>query len=100
MGRVSSFTPASSLRYQMLNRYRALAAVRFGPRGVDALKAMLAAHVRIHVHGSGMASDELWFAGRPVMIARNDYALGLFNGDTGIALPARDGMRVFFQTPD
>ncbi|CCD28869.1 Exodeoxyribonuclease V, alpha subunit [Candidatus Glomeribacter gigasporarum BEG34] len=98
--RGASSTPDPAPLFDALNRYRALAAVRFGPRGVDALNAMLAAHVRIHVHGSGMASDELWFAGRPVMIARNDYALGLFNGDTGIALPARDGMRVFFQTPD
>lgn len=32
-----------------------------------------------------------WFTGRPVMVTRNDYALGLFNGDIGIALPDVQG---------
>ena len=27
------------------------------------------------------------FAGRPVIVTRNDYALGLMNGDVGITLP-------------
>jgi exodeoxyribonuclease V alpha subunit len=31
-----------------------------------------------------------WYAGRPVMITRNDRALNLANGDVGIALPYRD----------
>ncbi|MEN1424363.1 ATP-binding domain-containing protein, partial [Pseudomonas aeruginosa] len=39
-------------------------------------------------------------AGRPVMIARNDSALGLFNGDIGIALDRGQGTRVWFAMPD
>ncbi|MGZ8204086.1 MAG: ATP-binding domain-containing protein, partial [Burkholderiales bacterium] len=38
-------------------------------------------------------------AGRPVMIARNDYNLRLINGDVGIALPDPDAdgqLKVFF----
>jgi exodeoxyribonuclease V alpha subunit len=27
-----------------------------------------------------------WYAGRPVLVTRNDYALGLMNGDVGVAL--------------
>ncbi len=27
-----------------------------------------------------------WYAGRPVLIAANDYGLGLYNGDTGVAV--------------
>ena len=34
------------------------------------------------------------------MIARNDSALGLFNGDIGIALDRGLGLRVWFQMPD
>jgi exodeoxyribonuclease V alpha subunit len=35
------------------------------------------------------------------MVTRNDYALGLFNGDIGIALPGADGvLRVHFRTSD
>jgi exodeoxyribonuclease V alpha subunit len=40
-----------------------------------------------------------WYEGRPVMISRNDSALGLFNGDIGIALE-RGGLRVWFPMPD
>lgn len=29
-----------------------------------------------------------WFVGRPVMVTRNDAALGVFNGDVGVVLPA------------
>ncbi|WP_430462238.1 exodeoxyribonuclease V subunit alpha [Thalassolituus sp. LLYu03] len=44
-----------------------------------------------------------WYAGRPVMINRNDYDLGLFNGDIGIALMAADGsgqLKVAFPASD
>jgi exodeoxyribonuclease V alpha subunit len=34
------------------------------------------------------------------MIMENDYSLGLFNGDTGIALPVGVALRVFFPTPE
>jgi exodeoxyribonuclease V alpha subunit len=39
-----------------------------------------------------------WYAGRPVMVTRNDPALGVFNGDIGITLPAAEGggLRVHF----
>jgi exodeoxyribonuclease V alpha subunit len=48
-----------------------------------------------------LAVGASWFAGRPVMVTRNDYALGLFNGDIGIALPGADGaLRVYFRTGD
>jgi len=34
------------------------------------------------------------------MIARNDSALGLFNGDIGVALDRGQGLRVWFPMPD
>jgi exodeoxyribonuclease V alpha subunit len=46
------------------------------------------------------APDAAWYAGRPVMVTRNDYALGLFNGDIGIALPAGQTLRVVFRNAD
>jgi len=43
-------------------------------------------------------AEGLWYSGRPVMITRNDPALGLYNGDIGIALPDEDGrLRVWFE---
>ena len=66
-----------------------LCAVREGPLGVVQLNA----HVE-HALGLGQS---LWYAGRPVMVTRNDYALELMNGDIGLCLPGPDGvLRVAF----
>ena len=38
-----------------------------------------------------------WYAGRPVLVTANDYALGLFNGDTGVVVRDADAsLRVVF----
>jgi exodeoxyribonuclease V alpha subunit len=46
------------------------------------------------------ASDGSWYRGRPVMVTRNDYNIGLFNGDIGITMfdpqSAEDRLKVFF----
>ncbi|MDD2727983.1 exodeoxyribonuclease V subunit alpha [Malikia sp.] len=34
-----------------------------------------------------------WFIGRPVMVTRNDAALGVFNGDVGVVLPSASESR-------
>ncbi|WP_174874870.1 exodeoxyribonuclease V subunit alpha [Vogesella oryzae] len=41
-----------------------------------------------------------WYPGRPVMVTRNDYSIGLFNGDIGITVQQGDRLRVMFPTPD
>ena len=44
-----------------------------------------------------------WYVGRPVMVTRNDPALGVFNGDIGLTLPpATPGgaLRVWFLDGD
>jgi exodeoxyribonuclease V alpha subunit len=84
--------------FDALNRFRVLCALRSGPRGADALNAWASAEVRHTTHRS-VATGMQWFPGRPVIVTRNDYALGLFNGDTGIALPAHNGaLRVAFES--
>ncbi|BBO59528.1 exodeoxyribonuclease V subunit alpha [Mycoavidus sp. B2-EB] len=86
--------------FEALNHYRVLSAVRAGPRGIETLNAVLAARV-CALANITLVQGAVWFAGRPVMITRNDYALGLFNGDTGIALPvAGNKFRVVFPTTD
>ena len=37
-----------------------------------------------------LAADHGWYEGRPVLVTRNDYSLGLMNGDIGIALNLPD----------
>lgn len=40
-----------------------------------------------------------WFAGRPLLVTQNDYALELFNGDTGVAVatPGSDELTCAFE---
>ncbi|MFM0057967.1 AAA family ATPase [Paraburkholderia phytofirmans] len=97
---LTSETPNPLPLFDALNRFRILCATRSGPRGVDQVNAAMAAQVR-RAAGVTLAVGAQWFAGRPVMVTRNDYALGLFNGDIGIALPGANGaLRVYFRTGD
>lgn len=79
--------------------YQLLCASREGPFGVsglnDRLEQLLAQKRKIN-----RTLHSRWYEGRPVMISRNDSALGLFNGDIGIALDRGQGLRVWFQMPD
>ncbi len=34
----------------------------------------------------GVAGDEAWYPGRPLLVTENDYELGLFNGDSGVVV--------------
>jgi exodeoxyribonuclease V alpha subunit len=70
-----------------------LCAVREGPLGVTQLNTQVE-----HALGLGQSA---WYAGRPVMVTRNDYALDLMNGDIGLCLPGPDGvLRVAFPAVD
>lgn len=75
-------TPAEALA--AFAQARVLCAVREGPQGVHALNAVLEQAARTQ---AGAAPGSLWYPGRPVLVLRNEPALGLFNGDIGIALP-------------
>ncbi|MCW2486883.1 exodeoxyribonuclease V subunit alpha [Candidatus Symbiopectobacterium sp. NZEC127] len=84
------------------NRFRLLCALRDGPFGVAGLNVRIEQALQqaglIH-RGRNPANP--WYSGRPVMIARNDALLGVFNGDIGIAMPNEAGeLRVYFQLPD
>ncbi|WP_420210772.1 AAA family ATPase [Burkholderia aenigmatica] len=86
--------------FDALNRFRILCATRSGLRGAEHVNALVAAHVR-HAARVPLAVGAHWFTGRPIMVTRNDYALGLFNGDIGIALPDAHGvLRVWFRRAD
>lgn len=72
-----------------------LCATREGPQGVARITQRIERCLQLP------AADALgWYAGRPVMVTRNDYALGLMNGDMGLCLPHPDGgLRVAFAEP-
>ncbi|PAT35130.1 exodeoxyribonuclease V subunit alpha [Vandammella animalimorsus] len=69
---------------QALGRFRILCATRAGAWGVDGMNALVLELLR----SAGLAvKAQGWFAGRVVMVTRNDAHLGVFNGDIGMALP-------------
>ena len=77
--------PAEALH--LLERFKILCALNIGPLGVQAVNR-LARQVlsRHHLIRPDPMADNPWYAGRPVLITRNHYPLGLFNGDIGITL--------------
>ena len=83
-------------------RFRVLAAVRAGPRGVAALNRHVEARLRARLaplHAALAADPQTpWLAGRAVMVLRNDPLLRLANGDVGFVLPGAGGRpQVFFE---
>jgi len=79
--------------------FQLLCALREGPFGVAGLNERLE-QVLAQKRKIARQAQSRWYEGRPVMISRNDSALGLFNGDIGIALDRGQGLRVWFQMPD
>jgi exodeoxyribonuclease V alpha subunit len=85
-----------ALVLEAFERFRLLCAVREGEWGVaglnEAIEQRLEAARLIRRRGE-------WYVGRPVMVTRNDYATGVYNGDIGLTLPdpSRPGsLRVYF----
>lgn len=70
------------------DRFRVLCAVREGDWGAVALNRAIEQALFAQATGAfgGGRSSGGWYEGRPVMVTRNDAALGVFNGDIGIAL--------------
>lgn len=73
--------------------FQLLAALRRGSWGVEGLNLLIA---RWLCEAGLIRAAQGWYPGRPVLVTRNDYGLGLMNGDIGItlALPGADGAEV------
>jgi exodeoxyribonuclease V alpha subunit len=63
--------------------FQLLATLRQGPWGVEGLNRRIAG---VLFNEGLIAAKEGWYAGRPILITQNNYALGLMNGDIGITL--------------
>ena len=79
--------------------FRVLCAVRDGEWGVAGLNTA----IELRLEREGLLRRAEWYVGRPVMVTRNDYGTGVFNGDIGLTLrdPARPAsLRVYFLEGD
>lgn len=72
----------------LLGDFRLLCAHRTGRRGVrrwnDAVERALAEHFP-------EVSHQKMYVGRPLLVTRNDYGVGVLNGDTGVIMRSDDG---------
>ncbi len=89
---------------KQLTHQQLLSGLRSGPFGVEQLNQRITRHLQ----QQDLAPEREWYPGRPVMMTRNDYQLGLMNGDVGLTLPLLEQrndkpellLRVAFQLPD
>ncbi len=83
-------------------RFQLLCAVRHGEEGTGRINQ----RVEEILQREGLVdASHAWYEGRPVLVTRNDYALGLMNGDVGLTLrmPNDEGetvLRVVFLVSD
>lgn len=88
--------PEESLR--ACEKFIILCAVRRGRRGVSGINEAMTQRLRFKLSGE-VSSLSGWYHGRPIMVTENDYRLGVFNGDIGVAIKGEDGnIGVWFAT--
>lgn len=85
---------------EALDRFRLLAAVRRGPRGVEGLNAALDAALRDERLAWWPPYAEPFYNGRPVLVTANNPDTGLANGDVGVLWSTEAGRVVAFPTPE
>lgn len=81
-GLASEPDPGRALR--QLAAFRILCAIRRGPCGVESINQSLD---QLFAGRQSGITHGLHYAGRPILICRNDPGIKLFNGDVGILLP-------------
>ncbi len=64
------------------HRLKVLCGSRYGATGSHGWTREIERRVARAVRG--VRTDQPWYGGRPVMVTRNDYVTGVFNGDVGI----------------
>ena len=75
-----------------LGSFRLLCGHRRGPEGVATWMDHIENWLRSEVEGFTTGTD--WYVGRPLIVTENDYALNLYNGDTGVVIESADGRLV------
>ncbi len=80
---------------QALTQRQLLCALREDSFGALALNAAIEAELKLQWN---VTPETVWYAGRAVLVTRNDYGQRLFNGDIGLCLADADGrLRIWFE---
>ena len=89
-----------SVALERFGGFRVLCALRDGPYGVSGLNSTVET---ILARGCLIDPQSSVYRGRPILVTVNDYAMRLFNGDTGLLFPDPDrggALMAFFPAPD
>ena len=84
----------------LFQEFRVLCVLREGDRGVSGINADIERRLS---RSGAIAGHSALYSGKPIMIARNLPALGLFNGDVGLLWSdgeAGDALRACFPDPE
>lgn len=76
---------------------KVLCATRFGSLGVFSWSTRIEALVSQALPQAGVGRR--WYVGRPIIVTRNDYLNGVFNGDVGLVVDRFRGPVAVFQDP-
>ncbi len=83
---------------QRLNQLRVLCAVREGGQGLYSLNTAIENYLR---RKKLINKNSEYYENRPIIITKNYYSLGLFNGDVGIIRPDESGiLKAWFEDSD
>jgi exodeoxyribonuclease V alpha subunit len=72
-----------------LGAFRVLCAHRAGSHGVATWAELIERRLANEIPGLG--AEGVWYVGRPLLVTENDYALRLYNGDTGVVIADERG---------
>jgi exodeoxyribonuclease V alpha subunit len=76
------------LALEALRSVQVLCAHRRGPWGASWWRFEIERWLRTAIPGYAIGP---WYPGRPLLVTENDYALGVFNGDTGVVVDGGGG---------
>ncbi len=85
--------PDPDRAFAVFAAFQLLCPVRQGPYGIVRCNSLLE---RLLQARGLVPQGPPAYSGKPVMVRRNDYQTGLFNGDVGIFLHSNEGLRVVF----
>ena len=81
-----------SAALQHFEKTRVLSAINWGPLGVNELNRLISSKLL----AVNQLPDSESFHGMPILVNRNHYELGIFNGDTGILWQTTKGLAACF----
>ncbi|MEA2012242.1 MAG: exodeoxyribonuclease V subunit alpha [Verrucomicrobiota bacterium] len=83
--------------FSQFNRFRILCATRKGIFGVENVNSIITEMVLLQ---KDLRASVTYFKGRPILIKKNSYSQGLYNGDIGLCWTAKDGNGISVYFPD